>query len=249
MKKPLELISKIPCLSEGAPFAAEESQTFGSRDPSLSLRETFLRWLVFIFLAIAFFISSCGKPVVATPTPTPPPGTSTPQIQPTDKPLPTVTPACISPEPTQKDIDRALAYTGDVFSSPDWEQNYIVSENSAAVTWQNVAQGAVVYLEALIFPCGYEEPDLNKYYSDENWKAIFANYESYESVAECKSDIGLRLYQFKTQNQGFEYAIDYWVQNDTDTRVISTMIVFPVEEQALLGDYSARLFPDLPNCS
>jgi len=214
---------------------------------------------LFIFLAAVFIVSSCGgKPnaVIPTPTPlppftsTPPPLlTSTPQAQPTEKPLPTVTPVCISRVPTQKDIDRALAYTGEVFSAPEWEQSYTVSENSVAVTWQNIAQGAVVYLEAIIFPCGYEEPDLNKYYSDENWKAIFANYESYESIAKCETSTGLRLYQFKTQNQGFEYRINYWVQNDTDTRVVSLMIVFPVEEQTLLGDYSARLFPDLPNCS
>jgi len=203
---------------------------------------------IFIFLTIAFIVSSCGKPSVATPTSTPLPFTSTPQTQPTDRPLPTLTPVCISPEPTQEDIDRALAYTNDMFSAPDWEQTYSVSENKVAVTWQNIAQGAVVYLEALIFPCSYEEPDLNKYYSDENWKAIFANYESYESIAECKSDTGFRLYQFKTQNQGFEYRINYWVENDTDTRVISTMIVFPVGSESLVSDYSLRLFPDLPNC-
>ncbi len=206
---------------------------------------------LFIFLAIVFIVSACGMPSVAIPTSTstPPSSTSTPQTQPTDQPLSTLTPVCISPKPTQKDIDRALAYTGDAFSAAEWEQSYAVLESSVAVTWQNVVQGAVVYLEAIIFPCSYEEPDLNKYYSDENWKAIFANYESYESVAECKTNAGLRLYQFKTQNQGFEYRINYWVQNDADTRVISTMIVFPVEEQALLGDYSVRLFPDLPNCS
>lgn len=205
---------------------------------------------LFLELAVAVIISSCGKPNVAIPTSTlPPPSTFTPQTQLTDKPLTTITPVCISPEPTQKDIDRALAYTGDTFSAPEWEQSYTVLENRVALTWQNIVQGAVVYLEALIFPCSYEEPDLNKYYSNENWKAIFQNYESYELVVECKMDIGLRLYQFKTQNQGFEYEIRYWVQNDTDTRVIVTMIVFPVGSELLIDDYSLRLFPNFPNCS
>ena len=106
-------------------------------------------------------------------------------------------------------------------------KSYSVAEGRVTVTWQNTPLGAVVYLEALIFPCSYEEPDLNAYFSDENWKAIFANYESYELIDECKTDDGLRLYEFKTQNQGFEYEIRYWVENDTDTRVIVTMIVFP----------------------
>lgn len=206
---------------------------------------------LFLTLAVLFLISACGgKPSVTIPTSAPPPShTPTPKIKPTERPLPTGTPVCISSEPTQKDIDRALAYTGDAFSAPEWEQSYTVSENRVAVTRQNIAQGAVVYLEALIFPCRYEEPDLNKYYSDENWRAIFANYESYELVIECKMDIGLRLYQFKTQNQGFEYEIRYWVQNDTDTRVIVTMIVFPVRSESLIDDYALRLFPNLQDCS
>jgi hypothetical protein len=206
----------------------------------------------FLLLAIAVIISACGKPTAAPPTATPSPSptsTSTPKIESTDTPLPTTTPVCISPEPTQNDIDRALTYTSDIFSAPDWEQSQAVSENTVAVTWQNIVQGAVVYLEVRIKPCGYEEPDLNKDFSDDNWKAIFANYESYDTVAQCKMDSGIRLYQFKTYNQGFEYRINYWAQNDTDTRIVVTMIVFPSESQQLLDDYSIRLFPTLPNCS
>jgi hypothetical protein len=122
-------------------------------------------------------------------------------------------------------------------------------ESRVAVTWQDIGHSALVYLEALIFPCGYEEPDINAYFSDENWQTVFANYESYQPVTECRTDKGLRLYQFKTKNLGFEYAINYWVQSDTDTRIIVTMVVFPVEELALSGDYAVQLFPDLPNCS
>ena len=163
-------------------------------------------------------------------------------------PLPTTTPVCIAPEPTQGDIDQALAYTGSTFSTPNWEQSYTVNEAAVAVLWQDVPQSALVYLEARIKPCGYEEPDLNKEFSDENWQAIFANYESYELTNECKNDNGLRLYEFKTQNQGFEYAVKYWVENDTSTRVIVTMIVFPLESKLLLDEYSYMLFPGYSTC-
>ena len=204
---------------------------------------------IFIFLAIAVIVSSCGMPAAATPTPTPPPlPTFTPTIQATENPHSTVTPVCISSEPAQRDIDRALSYTGGIFSSPEWQKSHNIEEGRIAVTWQNAPLGAVVYLESIIFPCGYEEPDLNKYYSDENWKAVFANYESYELINECKKDDGLRLYEFKSHNQGFEYAIRYWVENDTDTRVISTMIVFPLESKLLLDEYSSMLFPDYSTC-
>jgi hypothetical protein len=202
---------------------------------------------LFIFFAIAVIVSSCGKPAPATPTLAPPP-TSTPKAQPTVMPFSTVTPVCISSEPAQADIDRALAYTGELFSAPEWNKSYVVAENRVAVTWQNSPLGAVIYLEALIFPCSYEEPDLNKYFSDENWKSVFQNYESYELFDECKTNTGLRLYEFKTQNQGFEYEIRYWVENDTDTRVIVTMIVFPLESKLLLDEHSSMLFPGYSTC-
>ena len=206
---------------------------------------------IFILLIAAVILSSCGKPPAPPPTstPLPPPTiTSTPKVVATNTPLPTVTPVCISSEPTQQDIDRTLSYTGDTFDS-DWDQSEAALEGAYSVTWQNIVQGAVAYLEARIKPCGYEEPDLNRDFSDTNWSAIFANYESYESIAECKLNSGIRLYQFKTYNLGFEYKINYWVQSDTDNRIIVTMIVFPAESQPLLDEYSIRLFPNLPNCS
>jgi hypothetical protein len=204
---------------------------------------------ILIFLAVVMIISACGKPAAATPTFTPaPPPTSTPKIQSTDKPIPTVTPVCISSEPTQADIDRALSYTDEILNTPEWNKSYSVAENRVAVTWQNSPLGAVIYLESLIFPCSYEEPDLNEYFSDENWNAVFQNYESHELIGECKTNTGLRLYEFKTQNQGFEYEIRYWVENDTNTRVIVTMIVFPLESKLLLDEYSSMLFPGYSTC-
>jgi hypothetical protein len=202
---------------------------------------------ILIFFAVAVGLSACGTPVTAIPTSTPPP-TTVPPTKTADIPLPTVTPVCISPEPTQGDIDRALSFTGETFAPSEWEKSYTVAENRVTVTWQNVASSALTYLELNIFPCGYEEPDLNAQYSAENWKAIFQNYESYTMVNECKRDDGLRLYEFKAQNQGFEYGIKYWVKSDTNTRVISTMIVFPLELESMMGDYSTRLFPTYPSC-
>jgi hypothetical protein len=206
---------------------------------------------ILIFLALAVLVSSCGIPVAPPPTSTPLPSIVPPTIEPptptAEPPLPTVTPACVSPEPSEKDIDRALTFTGTIFET-EWEKSYTVAENRVSVTWLNNPLGAVAYLEALIFPCGYEEPDLNNYYSAENWNTIFQYYESYELLNECKRDDGLRLYEFETQNQGFKYGVRYWVLNDTNTRVISTMIVFPLESKSLLDEYSLKLFPSYSTC-
>ena len=197
-----------------------------------------------LLLVVIFLISACGTRDAVTPTAAPPPT----YVRPTARVLPIVTPVCVSTEPTQADIDSALGYTGNLFSEPEWQRIYTVSDGSVAVTWSSDTLGSVAYLEVLIFPCGYEEPDLNNFLSNENWGVIFENYESYAVVSECRTDIGLRLYQFKAMEQGYEYDIKYWAENDSDTRVMAVMIVFPVESSSLMDEYSADLFPELTSC-
>ncbi len=192
-----------------------------------------------VLMAVSL-ISACATVEAAAPTST--------AVLREEVPLPTVTPVCISPEPTEQDIERVLLFVEDILDADEWQRTYTVSDASVSVTWQNIPQNAVIYIEALVFPCAYEEPDLNHYFNDENWDAIFSNYESYELIDECKTDDGLRLHQFEAASQGFDYDIQYWVLNDTDTRVITAMMTFPFGSESLLEDYSSRLFPELTTC-
>lgn len=193
-------------------------------------------------LVIVLLMSACEAPGTTTPTNELSPPAAT------DPAAALATPVCISQEPSDADIDRALTYTENLFSGPEWERTYTVGGGRVSVTWSNGVDVAVAYLEALIFPCSYEEPDLNTFFNVDNWQVIFANYESYQPVGECKTDDGLRLYQFSAIEQGSEYDIKYWAENDTETRVIGMMIVFPVESDALMDEYSVSLFPDLTSC-
>jgi hypothetical protein len=194
----------------------------------------------------AIFLSSCSTPPTPTPTSTVSPSKTPVKTQP---PLATVTAICVPPGPSDEDIDAALNYAGDVFDPAEWEQSHVIGEESVFVTWQNIPQSAVVFLETILFPCGYEEPDLNHFLDDEHWDVLFANYESYEMIGECRSDDGLRLYEFEAVSQGFDYNIRYWSENDTNERVIATMLTFPFGSEDLMDEYSIALFPELPNCS
>jgi hypothetical protein len=197
-----------------------------------------------LFLILLFFLSSCEIPGAVIPNATQSP-ISTLVVVPI---APKVTPVCISSQPAQTDIDSALAYTGDLFNGAEWQRSYTVSDGRVSVTWSSDTLGSVVYVEAMIFPCGYEELDLDSFFNGENWKIVFANYASYEAVAECKTDTGLRLYQFKAVDKGYNYDIKYWAKNDTDTRVMGVMVVTPVESKSLMDDYSSKLFPELTSC-
>lgn len=201
---------------------------------------------VLFSVLILLILSACGS---ATP-----PATD-PAFAPTKIPLATVavvesTPTefvCVVPEPTDVDIERALGFTGKLFETEDWERSYTVAEDKVMVTWLHT-NGYLAYLEALIFPCGHEEADLNHYFSDENWDIILSNYESYTLETDCNNDSGLRLYEFIATVNDFDYEIKYWVMSDTDTRVISLMLVLPFGFEAEMDEYAYSLFPTLDFC-
>lgn len=196
-----------------------------------------------LWFGVFLFIMACEMPGPLMET------TPTPQIPPTrvNEVPPTAASACISPEPTQEDVDRALSFTGKLFETGDWQRTYTVAENKVSVSWYSQALSSIAYLEALIFPCSYEEPDINAYFSDENWKVIFQNYQGYEPVDECRDDKGQRLYQFKVVSGDAGYDVNYWVKNDTDTRAISFMLVLPEGSDAI-SEYAYSLFPTLSSC-
>jgi len=197
---------------------------------------------ILIAVVIIILISACGTPGTATPSnELPPPDANNLSSE-------QATPACISSEPTDADIDRALTYTKEMFNGPEWERSYTVGGGRVSVTWVNTIDAAIAYSEALIFPCSYEEPDLNNFFNVDNWSVIFGNYESYQLVAECRTDNGLRLYQFSAVEEGYDYSINYWVENDTETRVMVVMIVFPAESTVVMDEYSNNLFPKLTSC-
>ncbi len=222
-------------------------------------------------LVIFLLISACGQPGPATETsdlpaqlpPSPAPSvvveqpTEQPSVEgqpsliavPTDMPVGLATPVCIAPEPVQADIDRALSFTGQYLSTPDWDRSYTVSTDRVTVSWFSSTLSSVAYLEAFIYPCGYEDVDLDNYFIDANWAITFGNYQSYERISECSNDSGLRLYQFKAVDQGALYDINFWAVNDTSTRVLTFMIVLPVESKALMEQYSYSLFPQLTSCN
>ena len=201
---------------------------------------------IFLSVLLILFISACNSSVPVTdapaliqPSPAPPTGSGSVEIP---------DPICIAPEPTQADVERALSFTGKIFETSDWIRTYTVSADRVSVFWESPTLTGIVFLEAVIFPCSYEEPDLDNYFSQDSWQIVFGGYESYEYVNECNLDTGERLYQFNLVDQGFEYDANYWSVNDSPTRVITIEIILPFESQELMEEYSYSLFPQLSSC-
>lgn len=220
----------------------------------------------FILLLAACGSSASGSPTAELPAVIPPsltppsdsvsteetpdlPLDETPILSlPTDQPASLTQPVCIDSLPTQADIDRALGFAGAFFDAGDWERSYTVSSDKVLVSWYSASLPSIVNLEALVFPCSYEEPDLDAFYNLDAWAIIFGNYQSYEYLNECRNDQGLRLYHFIAVDQGSAYQVRYWVLNDTPTRVVSFMAVLPVDAETQMDEIAYALFPQLTTC-
>lgn len=207
---------------------------------------------------ILFLLAACGSsptseaPALLPPSPAPPasqpPITETEEISPPSDSTPEFAPICIEAAPTETDIERALSFPGGLFDSADWERSYTVYEDRVFVYWQNPVIPSIVNLEAVIFPCSYEEPDLDSFFSADAWAVVFGNYESYQYVSECRDDRGLRLYNFIAVTEGEAYQVRYWTLNDTANRIVTFMVVLPLDASAQMDEIAYALFPQLQAC-
>ncbi len=155
---------------------------------------------------------------------------------------------CIDSAPTQADVERALNFTGKIFENENWVRTYTVSADRVSVFWESASLGAIAFSEVIIFPCSYEELDLDVFFSTDSWQIVFGGYESYKMINECRNDNGQRLYEFVLGIDGFVYDANYWSVNDTPARIVTMEIIFPVEAIDVFDEFSYSLFPQIPNC-
>lgn len=153
-------------------------------------------------------------------------------------------------DPTPKDVEYVLEFTGDTFTSAGWERSYTVGDQRASVTWLKNAESALAYLEYLVYNCGYTQADLNTYFSERNFKeVIFRDYQNLQRQAQCANDdAGLTLHEFTAVWQEKDYRIRYWVKLDSDTRVLTLMLTFPEKAEPSLDRYAKDIFPALSSC-
>ncbi|NIS80580.1 MAG: hypothetical protein GTO14_10335 [Anaerolineales bacterium] len=153
-------------------------------------------------------------------------------------------------DPSQQDVDYILTYTGEIFDSDDWQRSYTVKELRTNVTWLNHQEGALAFLEYLIFSCGYTQDDFENFFSDQNLEAvIFVDYKNLKRLATCTSnEEDLMLHEFSAEVQDRQYLVYYWIKLDRETRILTMLLTFPRESEAKLVSYASAIFPELSSC-
>lgn len=186
-------------------------------------------WTSSLLAAIfAFALAGCDLPLTATPS-----------AGPSDD--------CGLIEPTDADVQKILSFGKEAFTSNDWHKTYTVEPYKITLARSNDVEQAIAYSEYLIFTCGYGQTEMDNYFNDEGFNVIFADYESHTLSNFCEQK-SLALYEYDLVDTSLPFKARYWVKQDTDTRVLVYMLVFPQASSTPLNEYSQKIFPDLPVC-
>jgi hypothetical protein len=109
---------------------------------------------------------------------------------------------------------------------------------------------ALVFLEYLVFSCGYTQADVDDYFRKQNFEdVIFLDYENLRRITTCTDiESDLTLHEFKAEVHETDYAIRFWIKLDSKTRVLDMMLVFPRGLEMELDKYTKESFPELSSC-
>jgi hypothetical protein len=150
-----------------------------------------------------------------------------------------------------EDFETLIELDEELMDDEDWEFTLEFEENEFVVTanWlpDELETSAIIIVDILQYDCGYEDADLEDYYSEDNFEIILEVYEDYELVDECEQD-GIILYEYDLVYEGEDYVSRFWINPVSDTRVQDVHITFVADDDDLLDDYSELFFPDFPEC-
>ncbi len=183
-----------------------------------------MKKLIYLFVLIPLLIG-CG------------PGTSSTAVGST----------CDSLQPTTADVQYVLNFGKDLLTNAVWSRSYTVQEGEAIVSWTHRSIASLSEISMVLFCDENGTADLELYYNNDTLKEKFSNYDAVEVAASCSNE-DIILYKLDVVEEGYAYTIHQWLQPMNTTRLLSVVLVFPTEENALLDKYSQSFFPALPAC-
>jgi hypothetical protein len=155
--------------------------------------------------------------------------------------------SCESLQPTESDVQYALNYGKDLFTEVNWIRSYTVKELQATVSWTHRTTSAIADVTMFLFCDETGTEDISWFYSDEALQTLFQGYDETKLVTSCDKD-GLLLYELETVEENQKYDIRLWAEPLNKSRLLSVLLTFPKEENALLKKYSQEFFPQLVSC-
>lgn len=200
------------------------------------------KWIVLLLLlALAVIVQAQDATEEATPEATQE-ATAEPVVQ-EETPEATAEPGI----PQLREIYAALAYGEEVFEPDVWQASATEMELQTTAQWNAPSLGALSFLNYLHFKDGITLDGMNAFFDKTWFDATFANYEGYRKTGVCYAD-EITLHKFTLGLRGSDYAMRYWTEMASPTRIAAIYIVVPSNNPEVMDQYAARLFPQLPDC-
>lgn len=151
-------------------------------------------------------------------------------------------------KPPLREIYKVLSYGDEVFEPELWFASATETLGMTTAQWEARSLSALSYVVYRHFDEGIRPEDVATYFDNAWFEAAFANYESFRKVGVCYNG-DITLHKFNLRIYETDFAMRYWVEPVSDTRVKAIFIVFPSADVNGLDDYAARLYPALSDCT
>jgi len=146
-----------------------------------------------------------------------------------------------------REIYLALGFGDAVFGLDEWLASAGEYDDRTTATWISTTYGALGHAEYLHFDGGYDPQHLALFFNDDWFSVSFKDYDNWQPGANCASN-GMALHEFHLEKDGQQYAMRYWIQPVTPTRILTMHLVFPAARADLLDEYSHNFAPLLWTC-
>lgn len=149
---------------------------------------------------------------------------------------------------TTREIYTALSYGDAVFEPENWLASATEQLGVTTAQWRSDALGGLAYLSYLHFDTPLQPDQISLIFTDDWFKATFANYQSVSEVTNCQLN-DVTLHEFSLLQNNEKFSLRYWIKSINENRVLTLFLVFPTASSKLLDDYAKKLFPDATVCA
>ena len=164
----------------------------------------------------------------------------------------------------QREIITVLEMGEGIFEHDLWQASAAESATSTTATWQTTFESGfsgLSYINYLHFEGGYSVDELDSFFGDSWFEQTFAHWEDVTKTGVCyDGDITLHEFTMSFRDASdnvSQYGVRYWVEPVSETRIRAWHVAIATtyadgranpDGEALLHDYSARMYPDLSSC-
>ncbi len=147
-----------------------------------------------------------------------------------------------------REIYTALSYGDSVFEPDQWLASAREEVGRTTAEWRDDSISGLAYLGYIHFDNPIQPDQVPLVFTDDWFKAVFANYQSINETANCQTK-DVTLHQFNVIQAGNSFSVRYWIQPISESRVLTLFLMFPTSDTAHMETYATKLFPDAAVCA